>query len=231
MQPVRSLGVGLWRSGDGSLIDGVGPDGIAAATRDLSRRVGRLQSGFVYHYAFAMLIDEMALGAIGAGWVGAEYFVGDGREAFWRDSLVVLPENDSLAAIEGLPTWVKVLPLIIALSGIAIAYLFYMFRPSLPGLFARRFRPIYIFLLNKWYFDELFDKIFVQPARSLGVGLWRSGDGSLIDGVGPDGIAAATRDLSRRVGRLQSGFVYHYAFAMLMGVFGLVTWYVVTSGG
>ena len=173
----------------------------------------------------------LALGAIGAGWIGAEYFVGEGREAFWRDSLVVLPGNDSLAAIEGLPTWVKVLPLIIALSGIAIAYLFYMFRPSLPGLFARRFRPIYIFLLNKWYFDELFDKIFVQPARALGVGLWRSGDGSLIDGVGPDGIAAATRNLSRRAGRLQSGFVYHYAFAMLLGVFGLVTWYVVTGGG
>ena len=86
-------------------------------------------------------------------------------------------------------------------------------------------------MLNKWYVDELYDIIFVRPARWLGRNLWKTGDGAIIDGVGPDGIAAATIDLARRAGRLQSGYVYHYAFAMLIGVVVLITWYVLGQGG
>ena len=98
-------------------------------------------------------------------------------------------------------------------------------------LFVMGFIFLYLFLLNKWYFDELYDRIFIMPAKRLGVGLWKSGDGELIDGVGPDGVAAAVINLARRASRLQTGFVYHYAFAMLIGVAVLVTWYYTTGGG
>jgi NADH-quinone oxidoreductase subunit L len=91
---------------------------------------------------------------------------------------------------------------------------------------ANTFQGVYQFLLNKWYFDELYDKVFVKPAFKLGRGLWLGGDGALIDGVGPDGVAAATMAISKRVGRLQSGYLYHYAYAMLIGVAAFVTWYV-----
>jgi NADH-quinone oxidoreductase subunit L len=173
----------------------------------------------------------LAAGAIAAGWLGYEHFVGEGRVAFWRESLLVLESHDSLEAAHHVPAWVKFLPLVIALSGIGLAYVLYMLRPELPRRIAAQFRPVYLFLLNKWYFDELYDAIFVQPARYLGYGLWKSGDGALIDGVGPDGIAAATRSLSRRASWLQSGYLYHYAFAMLIGVVALVTWYLLSHAG
>jgi NADH-quinone oxidoreductase subunit L len=121
--------------------------------------------------------------------------------------------------------WVKLLPIVVGVAGIAMAYWFYMFRPELPGRIAERFRGVYLFLYNKWYFDELYDRTLVNPARYLGRQFWREGDGTLIDGLGPDGIAAATRNLAERASRLQTGYVYHYAFAMLIGVAGLVTLY------
>jgi NADH-quinone oxidoreductase subunit L len=146
-------------------------------------------------------------------------------EAFWGGSLLVLPGHESIEAAHHAPGWVKLLPTVVALLGIAAATAMYLLRPDWPGLLAERFARLYRFLLNKWYFDELYDWLFVRPALYLGAGLWRSGDGALIDGVGPDGIAAATRELARRAGRLQTGYVYHYAFAMLIGVAVLVTWY------
>jgi NADH-quinone oxidoreductase subunit L len=171
----------------------------------------------------------LAAGAILAGWLGYEWFVGHEREGFWADSLLVLPQNDSVEAAHHVPGWVKFLPLVMGLGGIALAYLFYMAAPGLPARTAAALRPLYLFSFNKWYFDELFDAVFVRPAMVLGRGLWKSGDGALIDGVGPDGVAAAARDLARRVSVLQSGYVYHYAFAMMIGVVLLITWYVVSG--
>jgi NADH-quinone oxidoreductase subunit L len=103
--------------------------------------------------------------------------------------------------------------------------------PNVPGLLANRMQGLYLFLLNKWYFDELYDRIFVRPAFYLGRGLWKSGDGALIDGVGPDGVAAAVKLIARRAGALQTGYLYHYAFAMLSGVVVLVTWYLFEHSG
>ena len=173
----------------------------------------------------------LATGAVFAGMLGYEVFVGDGREHFWGESLKILAANDSIEAAHHAPLWVKLAPLVVGLAGIAIAYWFYIAQPAMPGMVAARFRGIYLFLLNKWYFDELYDAIFVRPAVYLGRGLWKSGDGALIDGVGPDGIAAATLDLARRAGRLQSGYVYHYAFAMLIGVVLMVSWYLFMPAG
>ena len=173
----------------------------------------------------------LAVGAIVMGKLGFDVFVGEGARAFWRDSIVVLPAHTALADAQNVPLWVKHLPLVVALGGIILAYIFYMFRPALPGLVAGRFRAVHTFLVNKWYFDAIYDRVFVSPANAIGLGFWKSGDGAVIDGIGPDGLAAATRELARLAGRLQSGYVYHYAFAMLIGVAGLVSWYLFQQAG
>jgi len=170
----------------------------------------------------------LAAGAVVAGYAGLSMVEAGG--AFWDGSIVVLAEHDPLEAAHHAPFWVKIAPVVLALGGIAIAYLLYIRRTALPGRLAARAHGVYLFLLNKWYFDELYERIFVAPAKRLGYGLWKSGDGELIDGVGPNGVAAAVVDLARRAGRLQSGYIYHYAFAMLIGVAAFVTWYIVRSG-
>jgi len=169
----------------------------------------------------------LAAGAVFAGGIAHAFFVGEKRGAFWGSSILVLGEHDPLEAIEHIPGIVSLLPLIVAVLGIATAYLFYMFRPDWPALAVERLRPLYLFLLNKWYFDELYDLLFVRTAFVLGRGLWKQGDGAVIDGIGPDGIAARTIDLAVRAGRLQTGYVYHYAFAILIGVVIMVTWFLV----
>src|SRR5438045_8459214 len=103
-------------------------------------------------------------------------------------------------------------------------------RPELPAQLAARRGLVYLFLYNKWYFDELYDVLFVRPSLWLGRVLWKVGDGRIIDGLGPDGIAARVLDATRGAIRLQSGYVYHYAFAMLMGVAALVPWFLFSSG-
>ncbi len=167
----------------------------------------------------------LAVGAVLSGAAGYHWFVGDGMAEFWGASIKILPENNSIEAAHHVPGWVPWAPLVVALSGIALAYLMYMFRPELPGMLAARFRPVYLFLLNKWYFDELYDWLFVKRSWQVGLGLWQGGDRAIIDGFGPDGVASVARGLAARAGRLQTGYVYHYAFAMLIGVVALVSWY------
>jgi NADH-quinone oxidoreductase subunit L len=173
----------------------------------------------------------LAFGAIFAGLAAYEYFVGHHMEEFWGEALKVLPENNSVEAAHHVPLWVKLSPLVAGLGGIGLAYVFYIASPALPAKTARALRPLYLFSLNKWYFDELYDRVFVRPARVIGFGLWKGGDGAVIDRLGPDGIAATTQNASRRTSLLQSGYVYHYAFAMLIGVFVLVTWYFLSQLG
>ena len=181
----------------------------------------------VHESPWIMLIPlfVLAAGAVCAGSLVEHWFVGYGRGEFWRNSILVLPQHDSIAAAEDLSAIIYFLPLVAALLGIAVAYVCYSLIPDLPTRLSLQFRAIYLFLLNKWYFDELYDRLFVRTAFTLGEGLWKTGDGMIIDGLGPDGIAAATRELAREASRLQTGYVYHYAFAMLIGVVALVTWY------
>jgi NADH-quinone oxidoreductase subunit L len=167
----------------------------------------------------------LAAGALVAGRLGYDFFVGEERETFWGDSILVLPNHGSLEAAHHVPLWVGALPFVMAILGIAVAWVCYIRRPELPGALAQRFRGIYLFLLNKWYFDELYDALFVRPAFALGRGLWQKGDGAVIDGLGPDGLAATTVRLAVRASRLQTGYVYHYAFVMLIGVVAFVSWY------
>src|SRR6516165_10336910 len=185
----------------------------------------------VMHHAhespWVMLIPliVLAIGAAFFGFLGYDFFVGGDRAAFWKSSILVLPQYDSLDAAEGNLLLVRYLPLTVALIGIAIAYVLYIANPRLPVRLASQFRALYLFLLNKWYFDELYDWLFVRTAFVLGDGLWRSGDRAVIDGLGPNGVAAVTRDLARQASRLQTGYLYHYAFAMMIGLVAFVTWY------
>jgi NADH-quinone oxidoreductase subunit L len=173
----------------------------------------------------------LAAGSLFAGVAGYSVFVGDGMDAFWGDSIKVLSTHTALVDSHHVPIWVKVLPLAMGVSGIALAYWMYIANTNLPKALADKFRPLYLFSYNKWYFDELFNAIFVKPAFYLGRGLWKSGDGALIDGVGPDGVAALTKRWAQRASNLQSGYLYHYAFAMLIGIVGLVTWHLYTAAG
>ena len=167
----------------------------------------------------------LAAGAIVGGlpFLGGQMVYHGGRE-FFGHSIFIMGDNAIELAHEHTPLWVKAMILAVALSGVAAAYLGYMRLTHIPGMLASRFRPVYRFLLNKWYFDELFDWMFVRPAKRLGYGFWKSGDEDVIDGLGPDGVAAATLDVARRVKALQSGYVYHYAFAMLIGLVAVVSW-------
>jgi NADH-quinone oxidoreductase subunit L len=109
--------------------------------------------------------------------------------------------------------------------GFVIAWEFYIRRPELPVELARQQEPLYKFLLNKWYFDEIYDFLIVRPTLWLARALWKYGDGWTIDGLGPDGVSARVLDVTRGVVRLQTGYLYHYAFAMLIGVAALITWF------
>ena len=167
----------------------------------------------------------LAIGAVLAGGLLYHWFVGEGMVAFWGESVAIEASERAIEAAHHVPAWVKLLPIIVSVGGIALAWLMYIAAPRLAPWAAEKARPVYLFLLNKWYFDELYDRIFVRPAMFLGRGLWKTGDGAIIDGCGPDGISRVARDMARRVAGLQSGYVYHYAFAMLIGVVALVTWY------
>ncbi|CCG09331.1 NADH-quinone oxidoreductase subunit L [Pararhodospirillum photometricum] len=170
----------------------------------------------------------LATGAVFAGGLGYDAFVGEGRLAFWGTSLVQ-DAHDVTAEAHHVPGIVKLLPLVATALGVALAWVMYVARPALPGQVVSRFPQVYRFVHNKWFFDELYDRLFVQPAFRIGRGLWLKGDGALIDGLGPDGVAAASRGLARLLGRVQTGYLYHYAFVMIIGLAAIVTWFLLTS--
>ncbi len=175
-------------------------------------------------------LGVLAIGAIAAGFAFKGVFIGDGYEQFWKTSLFTAKDNHILHEFHNVPKWVVWSPFVAMLVGFAGAFYCYVLRPDVPGKIARQHAFLYHFLLNKWYFDELYDWLFVRPAKWLGTFLWKKGDGMVIDGLGPDGVSSRVLDVTSRVVRLQTGFVYHYAFTMIMGVGGLVTWYLLTRG-
>ena len=170
-------------------------------------------------------LGVLSLGAITAGWLGKNIFVGEGVEHFFRHSIFMGAENHILHAMHEIPAWAVWSPTVMMLLGTAIAYWFYIANPAIPPALAKSQDALYRFLLNKWYFDELYERIFVKPALWIGRVLWKRGDGQIIDGFGPDGVSARVLDVTGRVVRLQTGYLYHYAFVMLIGVAALITWF------
>ena len=170
----------------------------------------------------------LALGAVFSGYLAYPYFVGELRAEFWAGTLFVLEANDTVEAAHHVPSWVPILPVIVALAGIALAYFAYMMKPSLPVTLSKTFRSLYQFLLNKWYFDELYEATIVKPSQKLGHVFWQRGDRQVIDGIGPDGVSSTVGDLARKSRTLQTGFIYNYAYAMLAGVVVLLTLFVLS---
>jgi NADH-quinone oxidoreductase subunit L len=172
----------------------------------------------------------LAAGSVLAGLPFKEIFTGHGVEGFFRESLAFAKSNHVLEDMHHVPLQIAILPTVMMLVGFVIAWHFYIRRPDIPVELARQHDWLYRFLLNKWYFDELYDLIFVRPTKRLGRLLWKSGDGWLIDGFGPDGVSARVLDVTRNVMRLQTGYLYHYAFAMLIGAAAFITWFMFATG-
>lgn len=147
------------------------------------------------------------------------------RDHFWGESIKVLPENDTVDAAHHVALWVKLMPLFAAVGGIVLAYLVYMWREGLAGKIAGSFAPLYRLSFNKWYFDELYDRIFVRNAWKIGR-VFGTGDRKIIDRLGPDGIAGVSLQTAGALSKMQSGYLFQYAFVMLIGLFGLVSWFI-----
>ena len=150
-------------------------------------------------------LGVLAFGALVAGLAFSEWFIGHHYAEFWKGSLAAAPDNRILEDIHHVPAWVRFSPAVMMLAGFGLAYAFYIRDPGRPVRLAREHPILYRFLLNKWYFDELYDRIFVRPAMWLGRFLWKQGDGRVIDGLGPDGVSARVLDVTRGVVRLQTG--------------------------
>jgi NADH-quinone oxidoreductase subunit L len=174
-------------------------------------------------------IGVLAVGSFLAGFPFKELFAGHGIEEFFRESVKMNPHI--IEEMHHIPESIAFLPTVMMVVGFLIAYLFYISRPYLPVELAKQQPMLYQFLLNKWYFDELYDLIFVRPTKWIGYTLWKKGDGSIIDGLGPDGVSARVLDVARNAVKIQTGYLYHYAFAMLIGVAGLITWFMFGLGG
>ncbi len=174
----------------------------------------------------------LSLGAVLAGMVFYTPFFGSTESVreWFGPAIFLAPENDLIHDAHYVAKWVKVSPFIAMLLGLGLAWLFYIRDTSLPKRLADTFPAAYRFLLNKWYFDEIFEFLFVRPTKALGTILWKKGDGSVIDG-GINGLAMGIIPmLTRLAGRAQSGFVYHYAFAMVLGIVAIVTFVTLTGG-
>ena len=173
---------------------------------------------------FPMLLPLvlLAVGAVVSGFMLKDWFIGHEWAEFWHGSIVNAASNHTLETMHHLPEWVGLAPSVVGIAGIALAYVLYMFAPHIPGQLVSRFNGLYRFLLNKWYFDELYDKIFVRPAICVARLFWQVGDATIIDGM-PNGAAAIAAGTSRQAVKLQTGSLAIYAFSMLIGVVALVS--------
>lgn len=171
----------------------------------------------------------LAAGALFAGVMFQPYFFGHAYQAFWDGALFTSAGNHVVEAAHHVPLWVQWSPFMVMVIGFVLAFVFYIAAPAIPRTLAAVFPGIYKFLLNKWYFDELYNILFVRPAFAVGRFFWKVGDMKIIDGLGPNGIAARVMDITGKVVRMQTGYLYHYAFSMLIGVAALITWMMIGS--
>ncbi len=146
------------------------------------------------------------------------------RFVFWGDSIKVLPQNDTLESAHHVPTWVKLLPTIMGVLGLFFSWVFYSRKPQLPSAVVAKFSALHTLFFRKWFFDEIYNAVFVKNAICAGKVFWKA-DKQVVDGVGPDGVAARSMDLGRLMKKAQTGYVFHYAFIMMIGVVGLVSWF------
>ena len=189
-------------------------------------------SDHVHESPIVMLIPlfVLALGAIFSGWYFYNDFVGYNWKEFWGNSIFISEKHKAFKLAHYVPLWVKYLPIFLAILGILCAYLFYVLNPNLPKILSKKFSPIYNLFFNKWYFDELYDYLFVKSFIKFGNFFWKKGDEDTIDRFGPNGISNLVKNISSKSIIIQSGYIYHYAFAMLIGLVVLITWLLMDYG-
>jgi NADH-quinone oxidoreductase subunit L len=152
------------------------------------------------------------------------------RDDFFGKSLMVLPEHDSVAKAHHVELWVKLLPTIMGVCGILLGYLAYMFVKTIPELTVKRFKRLHTLFFRKWFFDEIYDLVFVRSSVALGNLFWKGGDQKIIDGFGPDGVSLLSKRVAVILGRFQTGYVFQYAFVMMIGLVALVSWVAFRAG-
>ena len=162
----------------------------------------------------------LSIGAIFSGYLFKSSFIGHHSNEFWNGSIFFLNEIKHGA----IPVWFLLITPILVLISIPISFYLYILSPKILEDFKNTNLPLYNFLLNKWYIDELYEKVFVNPAKKVGSLFWKKGDVGIIDRFGPDGISKLVKTISNKTGRLQSGFIYDYAFVMLLGLSILLTY-------
>ncbi|MFN3353804.1 MAG: NADH-quinone oxidoreductase subunit L [Brevundimonas sp.] len=181
---------------------------------------------------WVMLVPLLVLsvGAIASGFAFYDQFVGYHEHEFWRGAIYTAEHNHVLHDSHEVPTWVLWAPLFVSTAGTLIAIWFYVVKEGLARRMAERGGPLHNYLYNKWYFDEVYDFVFVRGAKALGDLFWKVGDVKIIDGLGPNGAAWTSLKSAGWLSKLQSGYVYHYAFVMLLGVAGLLAFAITTWG-
>ena len=162
----------------------------------------------------------LSIGAIFSGYVFKDTFIGHHSNEFWQGSIFFLNEIKHSA----IPLWFLLITPILVLVSIPISFYLYILNPKSLEDFKNTNTPLYNFLLNKWYIDEFYEKVFVNPAKKIGSFFWKRGDIGIIDKFGPDGISKLVKIISNKTGRLQTGFIYDYAFVMLLGLSILLTY-------
>ena len=165
----------------------------------------------------------LSIGAIFAGFLFKDLFISHDTNNFWAQSIFFLEPLST----EHPPIWFLLLTPILVLISIPVAYYLFVKNKSIPEEIVKINRPLYEFLINKWYFDELYDYIIVNPSKKIGLFLWKICDVKIIDGFGPDGLSSIIKKLSLKANKFQSGFIYQYAFVMLIGFSALLTYLIV----
>ncbi len=210
------------------------------AWKDEAAPVAHHQDGHDDHHGplkphespWTMLVPLIVLsvGAVASGFVFYDFFVGHHEAEFWRGAIFTAEANHVLHDSHSVPRWVLWAPLVVTLTGTAFAFWLYVLREGLARRWAEAGNILHTFLYNKWFFDEVYDVVFVKGARALGDFFWKIGDVRIIDGLGPNGAAWASLKSAARLAKVQSGYVYHYAFVMLLGVAGLLAFAIATWG-
>ena len=214
---------------DGHAVPPVDPQHAAhdVAAHDVAAHDGHALDPHESPNTMLIPLYVLSVGALFAGGLFASHFIGASQEEFFKGALYYGPDNHILEEMEHVPEAVKIIPMLLLAGGFAVAWFGYIYDVSAPARWMRVNPTLYRFVFHKWYFDELYDYIFVKPAFWIGRLFWRGGDMGIIDRFGPDGVSAAVVDVTRQAVKLQTGYIYHYAFAMLIGVTLLITWYLV----
>ena len=162
----------------------------------------------------------LGVGAIFSGYIFKSVFIGHHSNEFWQESIFFLNEIKH----DAIPLWFLLITPILVIVSIPISFYLFILNPKVLEDFKNTNSPLYNFLLNKWYIDEFYEKVFVTPTRKIGSFFWKKGDIGIIDKFGPDGISKLIKIISNKTGRLQTGFIYDYAFVMLLGLSILLTY-------